>query len=1184
MAEEAGHEPVEKTRRTRGVWIIAAPVLFLFILYFAGKLFLASHYAADLLSGYLSELLQQKVNVTDIDLSGMTVSVRGIVVSNPDGFPTGALFSARSLRFAPNLLEMVSGKRSFALLQIEGLKIDIRKNTSGEWNCERLLRNLTRKKERPAGEVFIGRLVLSDASLRAGDFAVKKLGLAVNDLSTKGLVNSKLLFTGADEKGNPFRLAAEGRLGKDPDLRISFDAPDFFLGSLGKMVKGKPVIDMEKGTAGLSLVVRYHSGAAVAKGHAAFDHLEIAMNRATVPIRGILDFAASYSSADDDAKLDRFSLVVNDTIRVSASGTVQHVKGSREFSARVACGEINLKDIMAFLPKETVKEMAVQGAVTCSDLSLTGNLSKGITSGGGKFSLRNGEAVKGSRLLVRGLSSDVVVSRVAHGWNVAGTLSMKGQTGIVPMETLDARFTASFSNGFKPLSVEVPVLKAGIKGVPVQGELTLTPNAREPYRGTLYARKVPLSAFNDLIGRQDIVFSSGTADITMRGAGQGPASFAGEMNARLFGLKGKVSGNECSVRDSEVTSHFNRSGGGVTAEGKISVDGGTCSARNFSGSSSYALANGKFVLTGGKAVVDRTNIRFADMNGTLPVRETAPEGMRYPLTFAFTGLEVEHGDAQVRDVSGRVAAFFIPKAQTGRLTGSASLALSSVFFRGQPVGSLKARAVMSGDGSAMNIEGIVLDGTLSSEVKLDPFSPGKGVYFTGVLQNAQSGKLFPLFSRPLPVFPSAGRLTVNLEGNWSEGAGVRCGIKAHGNEVTLVTKSGKTVVEGAGLTVEADVAGDGLTVKEAAVTRGPEVALLIAGSMTNVAKPTRDGKFSIRMETTPVASLFGAVANILPGPLQQADGGGNLAMGGTLALDEGKILLEGTVKCDGVRFDFPAQKVNISGINGDLPFSLFLVGSGVERPADPLTFSKANYKALFESLRRSAKNTRNGDLLHIGKVQFGNLETGDLRLRVQSGKGLTEIYSIESSLYEGAVIGKGYVVYDGGLRYDVDMVINQMSLRRFCNSYPNLKGYISGQLDGIISLYGEERGLSHMLGFVDLWAHAGKGEKMLVSKEFLQRLAGKKLKGFFFREDRPYDRGEISAYLEDGYLTFEHLDLSHTNLLGMKDLNVSVAPVQNRIGLQHLFEAIRQAAARGKPAAGQPPAEAPAEPDLKWLE
>ena len=110
---------------------------------------------------------------------------------------------------------------------------------------------------------------------------------------------------------------------------------------------------------------------------------------------------------------------------------------------------------------------------------------------------------------------------------------------------------------------------------------------------------------------------------------------------------------------------------------------------------------------------------------------------------------------------------------------------------------------------------------------------------------------------------------------------------------------------------------------------------------------------------------------------------------------------------------------------------------------------------------------------------------------------------------------------------------------------------------------------------------------MLVSKEFLQKLAGKKLRGFFFRNDRPYDQAEISATLEKGYLTFETLDISHTNLLGIRDLAVSVAPVQNRIALDHLLEAVKQAAARGKAATStgeQPPAEVPVSPEFKWEE
>jgi hypothetical protein len=208
----------------------------------------------------------------------------------------------------------------------------------------------------------------------------------------------------------------------------------------------------------------------------------------------------------------------------------------------------------------------------------------------------------------------------------------------------------------------------------------------------------------------------------------------------------------------------------------------------------------------------------------------------------------------------------------------------------------------------------------------------------------------------------------------------------------------------------------------------------------------------------------------------------------------------------------------------------------------------------------------------------------DIRAYAKSGNGLVEISSIRSTLYSGTVMGKGFMFYRGGLNYGADLLINDMSLRQFCSSYPALKGYISGKLDGVVSLYGGKGGIPAMIGFADLWARKGKGEKMLVSKEFLQRLAGRKLRGFFFRDDRPYDNGEISAFLRNGYLTFEKLDLSHRNFLGMKDLNVSVAPVQNKIGLGHLFQTIREAAKRGKPAAGGPPVEAPVQPDVKWLE
>ena len=132
---------------------------------------------------------------------------------------------------------------------------------------------------------------------------------------------------------------------------------------------------------------------------------------------------------------------------------------------------------------------------------------------------------------------------------------------------------------------------------------------------------------------------------------------------------------------------------------------------------------------------------------------------------------------------------------------------------------------------------------------------------------------------------------------------------------------------------------------------------------------------------------------------------------------------------------------------------------------------------------------------------------------------------------------------------------------------------------------GHGGGIGGLNGYTHFWTRAGNGEKMLVSREFLQKLAGKNLQGFFFRNDRPFDKGEVMASLKAGYLTFDILDISNTNLFGVRDLKVSVTETQNRIALEHLLDSISQAANRGKGAAdSRPPAAADLPPAFKWDE
>ncbi|MDA8414583.1 MAG: hypothetical protein M0023_12465, partial [Desulfobacteraceae bacterium] len=146
----------------------------------------------------------------------------------------------------------------------------------------------------------------------------------------------------------------------------------------------------------------------------------------------------------------------------------------------------------------------------------------------------------------------------------------------------------------------------------------------------------------------------------------------------------------------------------------------------------------------------------------------------------------------------------------------------------------------------------------------------------------------------------------------------------------------------------------------------------------------------------------------------------------------------------------------------------------------------------------------------------------------------------------------------------------------------------SGKIDGIVSVQGRGSQLSGITGFTEFWARETSAEKMLVSKAFLQRLSGKKLSGFFFSSDRSYDHAGIKAVLEKGFLTFDSLDISHTNLFGVRDLSVTIAPSQNRIALEHLLGSIKEATVRGTGATGatgkETPAEAPPAAEFKWDE
>lgn len=405
-------------------------------------------------------------------------------------------------------------------------------------------------------------------------------------------------------------------------------------------------------------------------------------------------------------------------------------------------------------------------------------------------------------------------------------------------------------------------------------------------------------------------------------------------------------------------------------------------------------------------------------------------------------------------------------------------------------------------------------------------------------------------------------------------------------DISLLTKEGKQILTGGTAKASGSIAGDKLTLDHAVIGAGEGIALDIRGSMNNFAAPEREGRFTSHFGKTDINLLLDRFANSLPRLLQEATASGSIAADAEMVLKAGKPHMNGEIVVDRLTLGVESQKLAIGMIDGAIPVSYAPSAAQPGLREHRPDFTRNKFPFLVEKLGKSASEKHS---LTIDGMSFGPLQIGKTKLMLRSDKGVTEVTSLRSSLYDGILLGKGYLTLGNGYAYGADLLMNDMSLTQLCNAFPKIKGYISGRVVGVFSLSGSSLGKEGPVGQTELWARETKEERMLVSREFLQRLANKNLSGFFFSDDRPYDKAEMSASLEKGYLEFYDFNITHTNFFGVRDLSVTVAESRNRIALEHLFNSIKNAATRGKSATVAPlaPEENPAgqpEPGFNWEE
>jgi hypothetical protein len=1170
---------VKKSARVKkiAVRVMAWALLFIAALYLLLNVVLNIHQTTGHISRILSDALHQPATIEGVNLAGGTIVIHGLTITNPPGFAGGNLLIARSITVTPAWSALLAGRKSFTAISIQGLKLSILKNSAGAWNFSGLAHLAGKKKS--TSETFIKRLLLERSAVSVNGRGITDISLSINNLSTKGSTGAVILLTFDDDYGAPYQLAGNARLGIKPSLDLSLCAPSLSFKALQRF---KPFLNPEKGKGKLLLRAEMHGNELKLAGNTAFERLTILLKGEERPLSGVLNFATRYDFKEDTATLEKCALKVDGLINLNARGRMERVKKERAYTAEVSYDGIEVNNLFALLPRKLRSDLSPDGTVLPGSFRIAGSGPVGVTSGQATFSLRHGRLGRGGRMLVEEVSVDAVLTRESNGWIMRGRVSQQGKTAGIPVQLLDIPVTGSFSDRMRPIKAELPFISARINGIPVKGDVTYRAFAQDPVTLRIDMPDVPLAVLTRLFPGKKMAFVTGSATASVRASGRGPGEFRGNIIARLKNIEGTYAGNKLALADLSSQAAASFSAGKMALTGSLKASGGLFEGKKLATSFAFRIANGMVALTGGDCAVDRTRINFTEINAAIPKRISSAGENKVPVSLRFTGIQCRQDDSGVDGISGRLNAFFVSGAGGRRLEGEGSFSAPRLTYRGKGVGFLAVRFVLSNGKGTIVVSGKVLEGNLTASAGVDPFTAKREATFAVNLDGIQGPAMTEVLGKAWPAQVSRGVLAASATGVYGAKNGLRCLMAISCSDLAFTAKNGRTLLTEGGLKLDGEWGDGNLLLREGKVAVGKESSVSLRGKIMRAASPEREGEFTLAIPRVSLTSLFDAFANVLPRSLQEATAAGNVIMDGKLLITGKQAKVTGEMTLDGGSLEVPSQKLSIVAINGAIPFSLDFAGRTALNLPEKLSFSRENYPRLLSVLQQPVRGEH---ILTIGRIRFGTTEFATTTLAIRSGNGLTEISSIESGLYQGALLGRGFFRYQGGVLYGVDILVHDISLREVCNSYSGIKGYLSGRVDGFVSLLGTEKGLPGLKGLVAFWTRSSKNEKMLVSKEFLQKLSGKKIKGIFFQEDRPFDRGEIGAYLEGGYLTFETLDISHTNFLGIRDLSVSVAPVQNKISLDHLFTTIREAAARGKAATGgAPPAEKPTGSEFKWEE
>jgi len=1021
-------------------------------------------------SAKATSLFGQEVSIGDLSFSPSGgITLREIVIRNPEGFPEGKLLSIKGLYCDMRLRELLRGRLSFRAIEINSPELTLVTDKDKRLNITEKLTQLLVSKGTATYQIDLLSLHSGTMDIPLGVFSgVRNIGLSIKNLSslqdTKTLIHGAMVFG-----GNPVQI--DGWIyPNDPSRKftVSLSSEEFGLSALGDVLEKYPI---DAGKVSFNFVMNAEGDTL----HGCTILTSVRLRRGRVSDMR-MEGEAFLDLKDHSVSVRELSWYDGEVRSVRLRGQVTDLSGNPSYTADVQIPGIDLSHY------NFIKDTKMSGMITSDHLEIKGKPGGPLPEISGSVSLRKG-TIKSARLDIKEAGADLAVSTHKE-------ISLNAKASAKVYRLNEDLFT-------KPTEM---VLSLNAKG--------------KPERMALHS-SVQLSPLRMRTGEKSTFSSDGLA-LSFDGTAEKSTSFQGRILIEM---------ENAAFADSRIP-HLS---GGLTMEYRDNLI--TMKDMKLSAKEARASAGSVVIRMGGEKTgywVEGKDIYAA-----------------YP-----------HEEAEIKKTDFRMSV----RTAAQRLSGEIAFSFGGIILRGVPSEGVTGTAQFNEKEFSIAIaDAKVAGGKASLRAKGDVTKATFRVQGEMTADNVDLGLLSRALSKvPDIPFSASGTLTrASFDGSAEFPLSLNGRASVEATHLALIKKEGgKTVIKDIGL--RTDVTCKGKDCEFTADMSAGHVGTRTSGMVRGLAE--KDGEIIVKvtLPETKITDIRNSMWDVFPDGLLYARLDGTLSSELVVNYRESGIQVSGDLRLNGVMLEGENGEYFAGPINGIIPVRYQDIG---HEAGEIPSFERSEFTNLVRYYSQGTSSpTSHG--ITIGALRYGFPLMDTIDIRIDPKGNVLKIDRISANIFGGRMYGSALVDISGGLHYRAGILLEHVSLTELCKAIEPIKGYISGKVDGIATIKGSGMGLSHLIGKAEFWTYSSGGEKTKISKEFLQKVGGASLKTYL--GDRSFNKGVMNLYLQNGFVIFRELEISNRNLLGVKDLSVKVAPINNRIGIDHLMWTITEAAQRAK--------------------